>query len=481
MSWLRFAHWEPRLFAGDDLFNYMFYHGDRFNGKWATLFFADSGQKFRFIFSGLFRSEAYIFGNDINGYLVVNIIAHAINGTLLCLIAYSLCRSWIVSVILSVIAVTSRFGLYEVTQATGQVESVALIFGLLSVLCVMKAASDETSSDWPANWKWAALSFAFLAFNTHERYLVLLPWLSIFFVFHRRAGTAKQRWAFIAVCGLLLVSNALVKHFVYHSNFFQGTGGTPLSINLRSICTLLSEATLSISGINHGPQYLIGAEWADFSALVRIASIVLFAATISLVIAAFLPRRSTDKTTQSIHWPMMLLTLIGLLLLPAVLTIRMEQRWELGPFFLVLLICAIGIGRVIVTKHGRAIVVVVLVCMCIGESIVELRVSKSFSVISYVYAGNYAEAVKLAAIDSKLSAPGAPLIFVTFEGNCVGTLLAGGFFVVYEGKYRSLQCVSSLEDLSDRDVSPDARIYASTHDKLVTDVTDQWRAGKGRK
>jgi len=476
-TWLRFHAWEPRLLFADDLYNYMLYHGDRFNSQWAPVFFADAGEKFRFVFSGAMHAEIFLFGKNIDGYLAVNIAVHAVSATLLCLMSFRLCRSWLASILLGAIAVTSRFGLYQVTQVTGQVENLALLFCLLTIYCVMRSdESTQTPDDtFLVTWKCASLLFGVLAFNAHERYIILLPWLAIFFVFHRRSGVMRQRVTFLMFCIALILSNALIKRFIYHSNFFQGTGGEPLSVNLHSIGSLFSEALLSIIGVNHGPQYLTGAEWGDFSGAIRIASVACAFVGICFLVACFVCKSQQGERNR-IFWPLWLLILMALLLLPATLTIRMEQRWVLGSYFLFLLLIAAGVGRLIATGINRSIVMVMLICLTVCTAVIEARVSKSFQDIFFVDKGRYAEAIRRAVVDSKSSPPGAPVILVTDPGHCIATLLDGGFFVVYEGMHRKLQCVKSPADASPSAYPSDTRIYISQTPDQFVDVTDQWRS-----
>ena len=298
-----------------------------------------------------------------------------------------------------------------------------------------------------------------------------------FFILQKQAGTIKQRISFALTCAAMVASNFLIKAFLYHSTIFQGTGGQPLAINLRSILTLLSEALLSILGVNHGPQYLIGSEWSDFSFLIRSASIAFFTISLGLVLIAFI-RRDPNQRVTAIHWPYALLALILLLLLPSILTIRMEPRWEVAPFFILLLLISCGAGRLMNTNLGKKSAFIMMAVLSVGSAIIESRVSQSFNSISFVSGGIYADSVKHAIVDTKLSPPGESLILVTHSGNCIGTLIDGGFFLVYEGKRRTLDCVPSLADANPTNYPQSSRIFASNSANQLVDFTNEWRSGK---
>lgn len=423
------------------------------------------------------RIEAYLFGANIHYYQFLNVMVHAGCGLFVCLMAQKMCHSWFASVILAMIAVTARFGFYEVTRITGQVESLSLFLCLASVYSLMRgeAALDRADDAWPSSWKWLSLAFAFLAFNAHERYIVMMPWLACFFVFGRRGGSLRQRSHVACVIAVMILSNFLVKKFLFHATFFQGTDNKALGLNFHSIVDLSAQATLTIFGVSHGPQYLVGAEWTDFSTVVKGISIVCISIETFLFVIACVGKR-TGAESSRIHWPFSLASLIVLLLIPAVLTIRMEQRWELGPFMLLLVILAGGLSRLTLLCRSKAIATALLICLISSIAAIEVRVSHSFSSIFFTYDTHFADSVKKSIIDARGSAPGTALVFIAIPGNCISTLLDGGFFQIYEGKFRSITCVDSIQAADPRAFPSQTRMYVSeTPDRLV-DVTAQWKS-----
>ncbi|SKC81842.1 hypothetical protein SAMN05445504_3194 [Burkholderia sp. CF099] len=472
-TWFRFVPWAPRLFYGDDLFNYMLYHGDRFQSKWADLFFADSGQKFRFVFSGLMRAQIWLFGKNTTAYFAANVFIHTASSTVLALLVYKCCRNWVVALALSLIAATSHLGVYEVTQATGQVESLGLFFCMLTLWAVFEwnaVCNIEAGTRAKSRLEWLAVCCAFLAFNSHERYIVLLPWLGLFFVLGKQAGTFSKRIAFIGVCVLLIGTNFLIKRWIFHSNFFQGTGGQPLAIHFSSIAALSSEAVLSIIGVNHGPQYLTGAEWSDFSLFVRAMSLIFAATSLALVVLVIARRRKgSDFQAEPSRWWLYCAILIALLLLPAVLTIRMEQRWELGPFYLFLTITAAGFG-VLIERGSGVVAGCALVLLAVSSFFIESRISKSLDVVSYLSVDRFAVAAKRAIVDPPTSSKEGELIFVADPGYCVGTLLDGGFFLVYGGKYRPVSCVPNAAQAREDACRRHARLLEWTAPEALVEV-----------
>jgi hypothetical protein len=466
LIWLRFHYWMPKVLAADDLYNYMLYHGDRFQSRLSPVYFSETGQKFRFVFINAMRIESFLFGPEPHLYFAMNVFIHAICGVAFYFLALSLSQAWWTALLLSAIAVTCRFEFYQVSHLTGQVESLSLVFCLLSIL----AAKRSLDRNWSAGWMWTSLLLAFLALSAHERYVVLIAWLAFFFVFHSQAGSVKRRILFAAGALLLLASNVLTKVFVYKSNVLEGTGNTHLAVNFSSIKTLLLEAVLSIIGINHGPQYLVGAEWADFSTAVRAASTVLATLMVGLVIIALVKGRSHD-TAGNVHWPAAFFVLAALLLVPPALTIRMEPRWEVASFYLLLLIIACGIAEIRSRHNGESIAALLLILIAASTIIVEHRVTQSFDSVFFVPGDRYAEAVKQDVVDVKATKIGEPIGFVADQGYCDGALLDGGFFVIYEGHFRTIKCFASRSALGSDSAARDMKVYELTAPNRMVEVS----------
>jgi len=464
ITWLRFHEWRPLCLWGDDLHSYVIFWGKHLKNNLEYLSFLQEDlntpfEKVRFIFHAVTYSEFFLFKQRVLLYFIFNTIIHAINGCLICLLAFYFCRIFWISVIFGACAVTAHFGLFEVTQITGHLESVSLMFCLLSVLSVVKAQKRGLvdGSLWISKWKWFALLFAFLAFNTHERYLVLLPWLAIFFVLHRQAETVLQRLLFISASALLILINVVVKNFVYHVKFFEGTGGQALSINWASIKTLATEGTFSIIGLNHGPQYLAGIDWIQLPHPIQKAALLMATASIIFIIIAMVPWRT--KQFFNIAWPVYLFLLAILLLIPATLTVRIEQRWELAPFDLLLLIAACGVRKLSSHRISFNFALVLLTCFILGFGIEEWYLTRGFSKFFLIYEQKAVAMVKEKIIDEHVALPGVPLLFVSYPGNGQWGLANGGLFLIYEGKKRSVFYIDQLKDVVATNYPPETQIF----------------------
>jgi len=147
-----------------------------------------------------------------------------------------------------------------------------------------------------------------------------------------------------------------------------------------------------------------------------------------------------------------------LLLLPPSLTIRMEQRWELTPFLILLLLVAIGIDH-----------------LALASVFNDFKVSKSFDKIFLVSSERYAASVKKFVIDQNRPPTGQDIALVTQESNCQWALMYGQeFFTFYEGTPRTARCINSLDDMAALP-SMSTRVYVSASDRELVDIIEDWR------
>ncbi len=474
--WLRFNYVATPCLWGDDLTAYItLYHNHFFNSlldQW--IFFITAFANFnevRIIYNILYYYECLFFQTNMTAYFIFNVLVHAANGVLFFIAAYYFCKNYLISILLSIIAITVRFGLYQVTQGFGIVESIALFFCLLLLLILIREDSLSRKNIESGAWKWQALLCAFFALNTHERYIVLLPWLALFVIMHPRTGTIYQRVDFAIGCFGVLISNFFLKHLICNTSFFMGTGGAPIRINIQSIAKLSLEALLSIFSINWGPEYLAGTSWIYFPMTVQVASIGFAIICIYFIIIAILKQKPLWPI-RAVNWPVCLLGLIGVLLLPPVCTVRMEQRWELAPFLAMLLIVARGIGCFPVKGWCLKSALCAILVFSIT---IEVYLSQRVESVFFVYEQEAANSVKHAVIDMLSSKPGAPLIFVGYPGSYKWAFRNGDMFTVYEGKSRNITKVSKMGDALVDQYPAETKMYAVEPHGKCTDITDRWR------
>ena len=475
MCWIWFAPWQPKVFYGDDLDNLLAFYRGEFASSWSQALTSVYLDKFRPVFAGVMHLLFSLFGSRIEGYLTVNLTLHALSGTLVYFLAVAFgVRKWWVAGGVALAFVLCRFSLYQVTQVTGLLEGVATLLFLCMLLSLVRASKQGS---WP--WSLFAFLFAAAATFTHERYIVVLPWLVVAFML--LPGTASssrgQKLGLAALCISAVVLNVIYKLVFSAGHFFVGTGGTHMDFAPARVLDHLGQAFLSIFGFNHGPNYLVGANWSELPYM----SGWILAGTMSLAFAMLMWNAlcQSDKESHVENplservWGGLLASLAILLLVPPMLTIRMEQRWELQPFILLLLLLAWAYGR---SSEGRMqrrrnIAVIAVAAFSLASAGIDLLYSH-FNKRIYMFAS-----AGVAALVQRDVVAGAPdvvparLVFLLSKDHCDWTLRQGSFFRIYADGDRPIDCVESLADVA---VGAGTRIYADTGDHLV-DVTAEWQ------
>jgi len=469
LIFLRFREFFPSVFYGDDLAMFMYAHGTQSHNPQVNALLAYIGtSKFRPVFTGLLTLETWLFAKHLGRYLIVNVIINAATGAAAFAVFLQLSRSRLIAAVLAATLVTSRFALYQVTQVTGQVESIPFLMFALMLLFVHRAVTTEDAAA-ARRYEWISLALWMVAFNAHERYIAVFPWLIFCFLVYRRPVGIKHRTAFLGVMGLAILANAAIKMFVQKSSFFVGTGGQNLSISPNSILELLRQALRSIVGINTGPDYLIGYSWENLPDNIQWVAIGFAVLAVCMAVIALARAFWNDGLLRS--FPLLLALLAAAMIVPAAMTIRMEQRWELAPFFLLLCLVAAASSA----NKNRLVPAVAVVALCSAHIWVDLAANPGFKLMAIMYEERYARTVKDSVIPE--TKPGQSVYLVGDESHCSWALLRGtGFFTFYEGSDRKATCISSALDAR----NGEAPIFAPASPAKLVNVTAQVRAAPMR-
>ncbi len=475
----RFDAWMPEAFFGDDLSNLLHYRNGVFPSGLREAVSVAFAEKYRPVFVWLMSWMFTAFDDSLWEYLAVNASLHALNATIVFAIAHRLSHgNWIVSSVVAVAAATSRFALYQVTQVTGFIEGIALTLFLLMLYSMVRAGSATQQAAW--RWSWLALLVAFLVINTHERYIVVAPWLCIALVFlpNTRALPLNRLLILLAACVVIALSNALFKVLILKMPFFVGTGGTHMDLDVPRVLALGTQAVLSIFGFNEGPEYLVGVRAISLGWLppVWLIAVVITSAWLIALVAgvrtALVERVAPSPPRwQSLHWPLLLLVLGALMLAPPSLTIRMEQRWVLAPFIITMLLFAWAAG----VQRQRAIVPVRILAIAIGLGTVisDTFVAAHFDPIFFVTSGRFATAAIRDIVD-KDPGQSTPVAFIASNDHCSWTLIDGEFFRIYGGSPRRVFCFNTLEEVKSADLPEGTRIYNLNYSPFeLTDITPE--------
>ncbi len=474
VSWVWFAPWRPSVFYGDDLSNLLAFYRGEFASSWHQAFTSVYSDKFRPVFAAAMHVLFSSFGPRLEGYMAANMLVHALSGTLIFFSAAHLsARNWAIAVGLSLAFVLSRLSIYQVTQVTGLVEGLGNFFFLCMLLNLIRASAQ-------ASWRWSLFAFLFAvaASFTHERYIIVLPWLMAAFMLlpGMASFSGRHKLRFAALCVSAVAVNVLYKLLFGSGHFFVGTGGVNMDFAQSRTIDNLMQALLSIFGFNHGPDYLVGAEWSVLPYrsgwILASAMSLAFVALIGMALWPGHKKRFAGPPLSGGAWGGLLVLLAILMLVPPALTIRMEPRWELQPFILLLLMLAWAYGRVCERwgQWGRNTAISAVAVFSLASAGVDVQLSHYFDRIYLFSSERVAALVKRDVVANKPDAVPEHVIFILSKDHCNWTLINGNFFRVYANKHRTVSCVDSIADVVP---GVETRIYADTGERLA-DITAEF-------
>lgn len=326
----------------DDLYLFSFFREQDF---FTFSFPIGNAVRFRPVYWALSYIEMVFVGNDPNRYWYFNV---ALNGLLACFLCYF---SWvvskgkkIVSFSLGIIFLSAHFAYYQIAQALGILETLALGFSLITLYFLYLQLNEE--KHFLRNLVFSHLFFFLLVF-THERYIALLPLFYVPLLFRGRvgkntavkatltggnnaeteykgteqeksetrgneAGKEKKKEGKNIVftsCILFLLPLAqaylfyAIRKFAIGSFIPKGTGGTEVTESFKLTDALQNAfaEVYYIFGFQKGPEYLNGILWENVAGNIRklvYASIGVLGITVFLCLIFALIR--IFKTEKSI-------------------------------------------------------------------------------------------------------------------------------------------------------------------------------------
>lgn len=473
ITW-QFQPWMPSVFYGDDLDYLLLFEDGRCATRAAEILTATCYERFRPVASSLGIGLLSISNHDITYHLVVNVLLQGLIAMMVFAISQRLSGGrWIVSLALTMAAALSRFATYQVTQMIGPVESLMLLSTLIAVYAALRADA-RLADAW--RWGWIAIAATFLAIHTHERSIVVAVWLFIAFVLSPTLrALPRRRWmALLGGCVALPLFYVGYKTFVLQTHFLVGTGGTHVELQGPTITQHLREAARSLLGFNTGPEYLVGYN-VVYDAPVPWRLAMVFACTWIGSIAwgvrqAFVADGAgTGSLWSRLRWLVLVLMLAAALLVPALVTVRLEQRWLLAPFIIGLLVVAWAAGTV--PRDRRHVTIAVLAVVLASASFaVDTAVMRHYDRLFFISSPRFAAFVKRDIVDRFPDQTG-DVALLTSADQCNWTLSKGGFFRIYGGKTRKVHCFVTLDEARRAGLPAGTHIYGPEGTDRLADLT----------
>jgi hypothetical protein len=475
----RFHPWMPSVFFGDDLQYLLLFEDGQCATRLGDILTAVCSERFRPVASSFIIALMAVANHDTTYFLAANVVLHALVALMVYVISLRLSGGRrLVALGLALAVAMSRFAAFQVTQMIGPVESVTLLAILITVYASLRT---DTTAAGAWRWAWVAIAAAFVSIHTHERSMVLAPWLALVFVTSPGLrALPRRRWlALLASCIALPVFYIGYKSLVLHTAFLIGTGGTHIGLDWTTIFEYLRQASLSLLGFNAGPDYLVGtsvtlawrAAW-----LTALAFSTAWMGTITIrVRAAAVDAGSLASGWTRTRWLLLLLLLAGFLLAPAVITIRLEQRWLLAPFVVGLLAVAWAVGA-LPGKDSRKTTILTLslaVVASVASIALDTLIMRHYDRLFFVSSPRFAELVKRDIVDRSAPGQAGDIALLAGADQCNWTLSGGGFFRIYGGKARTLHCLATLDEARQANLPAGTRIYGLNAQSHLADLTDQ--------
>jgi hypothetical protein len=333
------------VFYGDDLFTYKYYTGLKTFSEKVNM--GVVGEKYRPVQGISLQLIIDSFNKNPDGYYWFNVIIQSINTFIFACLLNLYLRTPVLSILFGLLLGLSRFALFNITQLTngGALEGLALTFFLGCLYYVVKqikSNGDKTLS--PGNMFFAIL-FANLSLYTHERYIVLLPFLLLVLIATATFKKVKQKRSGLITALIIgsILLNVFVKKYVFGMSYFVGTGGVHIDFSFNTAFSFLKDAVLSIFLFNTGPEYLVGISFSSLSSFYKLLTVLTWLFVVFLLIRFF--RKELVHQTQQqklisrgITDLLLLGILFFLLLAPAIVTFRLEHRWLQASFSVLVLI-----------------------------------------------------------------------------------------------------------------------------------------------
>ncbi len=346
-----FLKWKTGTIYGDDLT--MFIQNSHLNSFHDKVNLELTIDKYRPVHGVVYSIIVGLFKKNLNDYYLFNVAIQAINTLVFAQLLNLFLKSRWFALLFSLLLGLSRFSFYSMTQLLngGALEGLAMTFFLLSVFYVLKVLVNK-AGDSSVQLRSLIISslLANLALYTHERYVVLLPFILLIVAFapavRHLAGKQKIILAIFVVLSVTI--NVLIKKWIYAVPFFVGTGGTNITFSFASASAYFIDGVLSICEINSKPEYLTGITFFSLHGINIMIPILLFS-SLPLILTVYLVnvrKAFIRKNESTISTFLFLIILFVLCLAPAVVTIRLEQRWlqaSLSIFILLVVISLAGI------------------------------------------------------------------------------------------------------------------------------------------
>lgn len=341
-----------------------------------------------------------IVGNHISWFVPFNILCNLAVAASVYYIIKKLSRYRFLGFLGGVCYLVSRFAYYQIGQALGLMETMALFMAVWILYLLYRyvnAPHERTRAELlseeeqrqragcdgskqggrqkgglkirlvkSGDWRFGlSLFLYFLLVFTHERYLALLPLFYLALLFrllrenrpYRGAFLRENRRLFLAPL-LLFLLIFLIRTLAIGTAIPAGTGGTEVTETFHvseAVGYALSQV-LYMFGVNAGPEHLCGLPWKEtplmIKTLTKLGCLFLFVICAMFALTELLnlcSKKPSDRTRFfcALQNSFLFAAFIALCIGCSSVTIRVEMRWIYVSYTAALLFCTWMIGEIV--------------------------------------------------------------------------------------------------------------------------------------
>lgn len=303
----------------DDLYQWYSFNSEGF----LQAIFTFGGSRCRFLYNLAAWVEMAVFGTHINWYVPFNILLNTGIAYTICRMSRKYSRSPFMGFLCGLIYLVSRMAYYQIGQALGLMESMALWLAIVILYLLFEYLNEEDGNG--ARRILAASALYFAICFVHERYMVLLPLILIVLLF-KRCRNGKLWAAPVVSFGFV----QLIRFLVIGTVLPAGTGGTDVAdtISVGGVFGFALEQLAYLFGINTGPEYLNGQNISESPVwvivLIAVADLMLAALVVAFLTCLI---RDKEKRVRRIQTAALFVLFIGACVVCTSVTIRVEMRW----------------------------------------------------------------------------------------------------------------------------------------------------------
>ena len=311
---------------GDD---YLLWRSHTFYGGMASdldsSIFQVGQQKYRPVFQIAITFLLKIFENNPIPFMLINVALLLATGLVLGSIINLQNNNLKLSLIAGLLLVSSsRFTWYATANIYGVMETLSTLFVLMFIKTFLVALNQENYSLYLK-----ASALFTLAIYTHERYILVGVFASIFFFVKNGNNPSKVRF-FAYLPFLSVITNFLIKELVLKVNILQGSG-----TNIAD--SSLSDTALSIAG-NLPRSFFVLLGFSSYGITIWFKIVIaMFAFSLAIFIYARITKNSltfnSKETLKDQSFGFLVVMLLGSLV-PGILENNIQERFLLVPYLL---------------------------------------------------------------------------------------------------------------------------------------------------